>query len=557
MFFDELKRRRVPRVLAGYLVIAWAAIQVADTIAPRLGIADWVVTALIVVAAVGLPVALILAWFINLDSSGVRSLRVAGAVGVMLLAGVVVYAAVSGRRLSGSDTLDAVAVLPFANLSGDPAQEAFADGIAEEILNALTQVPELKVAARTSAFAFKNEKTDVREVARKLGVKAVLGGGVRKSGNQLRITAQLTDGRNGYNLWSQSFERSAGDVFAIQDEIARAIVAALRVRMTDGALPTVKRGGTSNLSAHELYLVGLSHFARRRPADLRRAIELFEQAIAADSTYALAWAGLAKVYAVAPFYLELPIEETARRGRAAATRALQLDPRNAEAHAALGDIAIHADYDFATAESHLKRAIALKPSYMQAWDWLAEVYVATDRMDEAIAAARRAVELDPIALRSNGLYAHILSVAGRYDESLAQFAKVFAIDSTFMTFRLSYASSLMALNRTSEAAASIRNSAQLEDEYSKELETIAGALENPDKRAAAVKALEAISTTPGATGAFAVMTLTRLGEHDKAIEALERQFEQRHAAFPFLMVDDRVAALRSYPRFQRLRAYPD
>jgi TolB-like protein len=563
-FLAELKRRRVVRVTAAYLVIAWAAIQVTDTVAPRIGLPDWTVTLIIFLAALGFPAIVIFAWVFDVGPGGIQRTQPAtGATTsrtryialatIIVAAALGAYAGWRGYSRPDSGRLESVAVLPFTNMSGDVTQEPFADGIAEEILNALAQVEGLSVAARTSAFAFKNTREDVRAIARKLGVASVLEGSVRKQGDKLRITAQLINASNGYHLWSNTFDRSASDIFAVQDEIARAIVDALKLELAGDAEPQVTRGGTTNLTAHELYLLGLHHFARRTPDDMRRAIEVFNQAVAADSSYALAYAGLATVYAAAPYYIDVTIAESAQRGRAAATKALALDSTVAEAYAALGDIMFHADWDMRASEQLHRRAIALKPSYMQAYNWLAEPLAATGRFEEAVAASKRALELDPLSVRANKTYGWQLFGAGQREAGLAQLQRTLQMDSTNRTMFLDLATSYLGLGRLTEASDYLRRFAALHGSVAAPIDLAARALIDPSLRPAAVRELEQLRGGSWLPPGFLLPQLYLIfGVKEKALDYLERKYAEDDFNLPFAFYDINLVELRNEARFRAL-----
>ncbi len=273
-----------------------------------------------------------------------------------------------------------IAVLPFVNMSGDPANEYFSDGISEEILNVLARVPDLSVAARTSSFQFKGEKRDVEQIAAQLKVRMVLEGSVRKQADRVRITAQLIDAQTGFHVWSETYDRELKDIFAIQDEIAKAIGEELKVRVVGAAAAGTSVSGTKNLKAHDLYLRGLALWQVRRDEQLWAAINSFQQAIAADPEFAEAWGGLALCYAVIPDYtVRISDNDAYASAREAAERALVLDPTLAEAYAALGNIE-NTDLHYETAIALLKRAIALKPSFATAHQWLGTTLMVTGKM---------------------------------------------------------------------------------------------------------------------------------------------------------------------------------
>jgi TolB-like protein/Tfp pilus assembly protein PilF len=312
-----------------------------------------------------------------------------------------------------------IAVLPFVNMSGDAENEYFSDGISEEILNVLARVPELSVAARTSSFQFKGEKRDVAEIANQLKVRMVLEGSVRKQAERVRVTAQLIDAQSGFHLWSETFDRELKDIFAIQDEIARAIGNELKVRVLGQGEGKVAVSGTMNLEAHDLYLRGLAQWQKREENALFAAIEAFERAIATDPSFAQAWGGLAMTYAVLPAYTNrLATAASAERSLDAAQRALALDPAQPEPYLAMGNVAAAISLRRETGAALFRRAIELRPSSATAHQWLGTTLVEMGRLEEGIASLERAAELDPRSLIVANNHASMLLIAGRDTQAI-------------------------------------------------------------------------------------------------------------------------------------------
>ncbi len=331
------------------------------------------------------------------------------------------------RALNASDeaTLDgeggeSIAVLPFANLSGDPDFEYFSEGIAEEIINALTHLPGLRVAARTSSFAFRGQGIDLAEVGAKLKVGTVLVGSVRRAGNRLRISAQLVKVADGYHLWSERYDREMTDVFAIQDEIAKAIANRLRVTLGEDGAPLVTPA-TDNLDAYHLYLKGRYYLAQRG-LGLKKALECFDQALALDPNYALAYAGLADACTVLAEYGVAPPNVVRPKARAAVQRALELAPDLAEVHCASGALAFICDWDWPRAARDLRRAVELNPRSVTARQWLSYYLVFIEgRLEDGVAQARRALDpLAPLLVMQLGM---TLTGAGRYEEAVSSFRR--------------------------------------------------------------------------------------------------------------------------------------
>ncbi|UCD57201.1 MAG: protein kinase, partial [Candidatus Hydrogenedentota bacterium] len=325
-----------------------------------------------------------------------------------------------------------IAVLPFADMSYEKDQEYFCDGIAEELINALTQLEDLRVIARTSAFSFKDEKVDVHEIGKRLNVQTVLEGSVRKAGNRLRITAQLVDTSGGHHLWSERYDRNLGDVFAIQDEITVAIVDKLRPKLLKGEKARLARRQTVDLEAYSLYLKGRFFWNKRTEEGLRKAIEYFEKGIEIDPEYALLYAGLADTYSNLPFYSASLSTEVFPLAKQAALKALQLDDALAEAHASLAFIKTLYDWDWEGAEREFRRAIELNPGYATAHHWYAIYLAYQSRFDEAISEVKEAVELDPLSLTINAFVGMMFSQARQYDRAIAALEKTLELDPGFL-----------------------------------------------------------------------------------------------------------------------------
>ena len=356
----------------------------------------------------------------------------------------------------GGDVAEAsVAVLPFENLSGDAENEYFSDGMTEEILNALTRVPDLRVAARTSSFAYKGRDVDIREVARELGVATVLEGSVRREGDDLRITAQLIDARNGFHLWSETYDRKLESVFAIQEEIAEAIARELKGSLGLTSGDPLVRNRTNDMGAYELYLEARAHF-RRRGEGVEKSIGLFERALQRDPGFAPAWAGLAEAWSVAPYYHagvdSAYWSQSLVRAEDAAEKALDLDPSIVSAHVALGNA--HRDrWEWSESDRSYRRALELAPDDPEANQQYAEMLAGMGRTEEAIPYARRAAELDPLAAIHLNALGYILWNAGRTDESLATLRRAYAIDSTLSYVNRNIWRILLCTGRYAEAEA--------------------------------------------------------------------------------------------------------
>jgi eukaryotic-like serine/threonine-protein kinase len=357
----------------------------------------------------------------------------------------------SNEHLSREQPLPSITVLPFVNMSADPEQEYFCDGLAEEIINALTKIKSLKVVARTSAFAFKGIKSDIREIGRKLNVSSVLEGSVRKSGSRLRITAQLINVSDGYHLWSEKYDRNLEDVFAIQDEISEAIVDILKVKLLKGEREAVFKRYTENLEAYSLYLKGI-YFLRMYTAEgFERAIGYFQASLQNDPTYSLAYAGLAEVYYAITFWGNVPPRDAYPKAKDWARKALEYDETVGDAHAALGLVYTFYEWNWREAERALQRALELNPNSSithMSYSWFLTL---TRRHEEAVAEAETAQSLDPLSPLINAHTGFALFWARRFDESIKQLEASLAITPNFFLSHYYLSLSLLAKSRFEEA----------------------------------------------------------------------------------------------------------
>jgi adenylate cyclase len=323
-----------------------------------------------------------------------------------------------------------IAVLPFVNMSADAENEFFAEGITEEIINVLSQIEQLHVAARTSCFFFKGKQADMRQIGEQLNVRTVLEGSVRKVGDRLRITAQLVNVADGYHLWSERYDRELKDIFAIQDEIARAIAERLKLTLESGRPDQLVKAGTRNLEAYQLYLKGRALLYRRGVA-IPQALKCFQTAVELDTVYALAWAGLADSYTALGYYGVARPETCMPQGMEAARRAVALDSSLAEAHTALAMAALMGAWDKAEAEREFLRALELNPRYVQARDWYALFYLqaSAGRLADGVAQAKLALESDPLSSYAHAIYGFTCAIAGECAEAVQASRRAVELDS--------------------------------------------------------------------------------------------------------------------------------
>jgi len=329
-----------------------------------------------------------------------------------------------------------IAVLPFENLSRDPDNAFFTEGVQDEILTRLAKVADLKVIARTSTRKFKSAPENLPDIAKQLGVANILEGSVQKAGDQVRVNVQLINALTNAHIWAEIYDRKLTDIFAVESDIAKAIATALQAKLTGSEKARIAAQPTSDTNAYELYHKGRSLWEKRSGDNLAKAIAFYEQAIAQDPKYALAYSGLANSYALLPLYFSVPQRDAMAKARDAALKALQIDPNLAEAHNALGKILNFNDLNLAGAERELQRAIELQPNNATAHQWYGNGPLdSLGRFDQAIAETKRAVELDPLSPIINTDYAFSLYYARRYDEALAQAKKTVELDPGFFYAR--------------------------------------------------------------------------------------------------------------------------
>ncbi len=447
-----------------------------------------------------------------------------------------------------------IAVLPFTNMSADLENEYFCDGVAEEIINALTQLPGLKVAGRTSAFSFKGRGEDLRAIGDSLNVRTVLEGSVRKSGTKLRITVQLIDVNDGYHLWSERYDRELDDVFAIQEEIANAIAERLQPTLVERPLA---RPQTENVQAYELYLRGRGRLYQRGMAMLD-AVQCFEEALTLDPDYPLAYAGLADTYSILGYYGLRTPGEAWPRAREAASRAVELGPELAESHCAMAMIVLMVDWNWGMAEQEFNRALELNPAYMQARCWYALIYLqlVRARHDEAIAEARQAVELDPLAAYARAICGEVLWQAGYDAEALEQLQRATELDPASFFAKWNLAMCHHRASRFPEAEAAYRQAITASGRHIWALSHLGIMYADRGKlvEARAVYAeIEARAQHEYVQPTFRAMLAAALGKPDEAMSLAHQACDERDAFISFTAVCQPMSeALRSHPRFHQI-----
>ena len=509
----------------------------------------------------GAPVATILAIVLVLLAAGAASgvLAYRRRRRVRTQAGPEPDAATARGTPSHGETLEVVesiAVLPFADLSAEQDQEYFSDGITEELLNALAKIAGLRVAARTSSFHFKGKNEDVRKTGDALGVETILEGSVRKSDNRVRITAQLVSARDGFHIWSDTYDRELADIFAVQQEIASEIVDALRIKLPGGDTPPAVTERGVDPEAHNLYLKGRYLWNMRTKDALQQAAEYFRQATDRDPAYAAAHAGLADAYLLLGSYSHLPPQKALSQAKSAVERALSLDDTLAEAHATRGQV-LRSELDWKGEEQEYRRAIELNPSYATAHQWYATMLVALGRTDEALREARRAAELDPLSPAAGVTVAIVVFLTGDYDSAIAQLEKTREIAPNFFSAH-AWLSIVHSQKGDCEAAISAAKKTFEFNERAGIL-NLSRSYAAAGDREQALQLLEQVDKGQYPWAAVAIVHAT-LNEPDVAIKCLERAFDQEGWSFfalqrvflLYINVGPWWEPLRSDPRFQEL-----
>jgi TolB-like protein/DNA-binding SARP family transcriptional activator len=479
--------------------------------------------------------------------------------------GVTATIIVRERRAVGSRTepaaLRTIAVLPFVNLSADRENEFFSDGITEELITTLGQIPGLRVASRTSAFAYKNKAVDVREVGQRLGASAVLEGRVRRSGSTLRVTAQLVDAATGYELWSATYDRDAADVFAIQEEISRAIAAKLVGTLGAGERVTLAERSTRDPVTYDLYLKGRHAWHERTRESLARAIEYFSQAVVREPDYARAHVALGDAYAVSAFYDYLPPREAYPKAEAAARRAIELDPALAAPHATMGYILTYYHMDWARADEAFKRALAADPDYATAHQWYGNLLTVAARFDEAEREFRAAQEADPLSVIAQAALGWSYYYAGKYDAALEQCRRTLALNPNFELAHLWGAWALIELGRVAEAREWVDRAVELSKRSP--LTSLARAYvlgrsgSEADKSAAraVVGEMELRRASGEYLPAYEMAKVhLALEDHAAALKWLKRAVDDGSHSRAFFRVDPQLAPLRGNRQFEALVA---
>ena len=584
-FFAELKRRNVYKVAVAYAVVAWLVIQAASILLPTFDAPSWAMKVIVLLLVLGFPVALIFSWAFEITPEGIvreteieasksithhtgRKIVALTIVLAVIAAGLFVFQFIRARSTSAPrDTGSAarteavtvpnksIAVLPFDNLSRDPDNAYFVEGIQDEILTRLAKIADLKVIARSSTLRFQN-KGDLPQIAQQLGVAHLLEGSVQKVSDQVRVNVQLIKAANEAHLWAEVYDRKLTDIFAVESEIAKTIADTLQAKLTGSEQQVIAARPTENTEAHQLYMKGRFFWNKRTANDLKKSIDYFNQAIAVDPNYAPAYAGVADAYVLLPGYTGGSPHDCYPKAKAAAKKALELDDTLAEAHTTLGMAIWSYEFDFAEANREFERAIELNPNYATGHQQYGNVTLAAvGRFDDAIAEGKRAVELDPLSLVINADLGMTYYFARRYDEAIEQQRKTLEMDPGFYFARFGLGEALAAKGAFDKAIVEYQKARALNDDPYV-LALIGNAYARSGNRTEALKILDQLKELSAQryvnAYSFALVHLG-LGDKVEALRWLEQSYQDRAGSdVGWIRVDSLVDPLRGDPRFEAL-----
>jgi TolB-like protein/Tfp pilus assembly protein PilF len=579
-FFSELRRRNVYKVAVAYIVAGWALSQGIAQVFPVFDIPNWVIRLIVVLIIIGLPISLVLAWMFELTPQGIKRTETADAmpaatrkkkhvwiyvivIGVLLSVGLFLlgrYSAVNGApRQSEAATVPdkSIAVLPFDNLSRDPDNAYFAEGVQDEILTRLAKIGDLKVISRTSTEKYKSAPANLREIAQQLGVAHIVEGSVQKANDQVRVNVQLINALTDAHLWADTYDRKLLDIFSVESDIAKTIADTLQAKLSGSEKTAISKKPTANPEAYELYLKARFFWNKRTGADLKTAAQYFERALTADPSYGSAYAGLAQSYLLIPVFGAGAPRDFFPKAMVAAHRAIKLDETSAEGHSALAMLVLF-DFKFKESEEEFRRAIELNPNYATAHHWFGNSLLVTlGRFDEAIKEGERAVELDPLSLIINADLGSTLMIARRYDEAIAQLRRTLALDGNFGYAHWNLGEALYLKGDIPAAISEYEKAAALDDDP-QILALLGRAYADTGKREQALEILQKLNEKGQqhyVRKYLYTVVYTGLGDKATAIDYLEKANEDGDSPdTTWLKVDPIFDPLRNEPRFQQLIA---
>ncbi len=580
-FFGELRRRNVVKVAVAYAIVGWLLVQVADTFFPALQLPEWTVTFVAGLVILGFPLALILSWAYELTPEGVERTKsvplsesithITGRklefviIGVLAIA-VAVFAVerfvlVEDTPSSPASTADrrSIAVLPFSNESAaEENAEFFANGIHDNLLTQLAKISALKVISRTSVMEYRDTLKNMRQIGQELGVATILEGGVQRAGNTVQINVQRIDVETDEHLWAEVYDRelTAENIFAIQREMATSIAGELQATLSVEEVVRLGVLPTESTSAYDLYVRGRFFWNQRTEEGFDRALEYFNQAIEEDSTYALAYAGIASIYVLAghELYSWSHPRDSYPKAKAAARRALELDDTLAEAHSVLAETLLRYDWDFTSADREHQRAIALNPNYATGHQWYSHYLLPMGREEESLAHSLKALELDPLNLIINLHLGWHYFYVGENDLAIEQLQQTLELSRAFIVANLFLGQVYEQEMRLEEAIEQFERGVELSGRNPVHLAALAHAYGISGRRADAEALLQELLSSQRYVPSYEIaVAYAGLDRQEEALTWLERAYEERDSGWLVdVGLDPRFAQLRSSPRFQDL-----
>ena len=575
-FFAELRRRNVYKVAVAYAVVAWLTIQAASIFLPAFNAPQWAMQIVILILVVGFPIALAFSWAFEITPEGIkresevqadasithhtgRKIVALTIVLAVIATGLLIFQFIRARSTSPSSatgiTNKSIAVLPFDNLSRDPDNAYFVEGIQDEILTRLAKIADLKVIARSSTQRFQN-KGDLPQIAQQLGVAHLLEGSVQKMNDQVRINVQLIKAANEAHIWAEVYDRKLTDIFAVESEIAKTIADTLQAKLTGSEQRVIAARPTENTEAHQLYLKGRFFWNKRTGNGLKKSIDYFQQALSADPNYALGFAGVADAYVLLPGYNAGAPQDCYPKAMAAAKKALDLDETLAEAHTTLALALWYYDFDFAQANREFQRAIELNPNYATGHQQYGNnTLSALGRFDDAIAEGKRAVDLDPLSLVINTDLGVNYFFARRYDEAIAQLRKTIEMDPGYYFAHSNLAQALEMKGDRDGAIAEYQKARALNDDpgvlgYLARFYGLGG---NKTETEKILDQLKELSKQQYVSDYSFALVYLGLGEKEEALRWLEQSYRDRAGSdVTWIRVDPLLDPLHGDPRFEAL-----
>ncbi len=587
-FFAELKRRQVFKVAAVYGGVAFVVMQAADFLVPALRLPDAVATVIALVAVLGFPIALALAWAFERTPEGMQREAQAAVgeleaivaapvarrwpAGIFALAGVLLlmgggwWILLRDADSAGAEDLEpvtasaavapkSIAVLPLVNMNQDPETEWFSDGITEDIITQLAKIRDLKVISRTTMMRYKGEREKtLREIGEELGVATVVEGSVRRVGDRVRITAQLIDAGTDEHLWAESYDREMTDVFAIQSDVAQKIASALEATLSPEEKERIEREPTENLEAYNLYLQGRYFWNKRTPEGLRTAIEYFEEALELDPNYAPAWVGLADSYSIMADWGYVSPQEAYDKAKSAALRALEIDPTLGEAHIAFASILAGFEWDVAKARAEYGAGLELSPGYATGHQWYGSLLSNLGRHDEAVRELERALELDPLSLIINQVMGWVLRAAGEHERAIQQLQKAQQLDPNFAGAYQEIGFTYEDMGALEDAIAAYQRALELSEKLLGigELGHIYGVMGRTEEALEMLRELEEQAKARYVSPIEFAIIHAGLGEKDVAFEWIERGLEEGDPTLHWRLDTPGLAELQPDPRYAQL-----